>query len=58
MTSRLNTSNYAHCTQTVEPPYTERYVRWCERTVTQLMGDLLLDQRPFLFGKDIDGKGA
>ena len=27
-----------------EPPDTERYVRWCERTVTQIMGDLLLDR--------------
>ncbi|MBB6023518.1 hypothetical protein HNR77_004619, partial [Paenibacillus sp. JGP012] len=30
-------------TQAVEPPYTERYVRWCERSATQLMGSLLLD---------------
>ena len=21
-----------YCTQTIEPPYTERYVRWCERS--------------------------
>jgi hypothetical protein len=27
----------------IEPPYTERYVRWCERSATQLMGSLLLD---------------
>jgi hypothetical protein len=27
----------------VEPPYTERYVRWCERTAIQLMNGLLLD---------------
>ncbi len=26
-----------------EPPCTERYARWCGRTVTQLMGDLLPD---------------
>ena len=31
------------CTHAVEPPCTERYARWCERSVTQLMGDLLLD---------------
>jgi len=29
--------------KTKEPPCTERYARWCERSVTQLMGDLLLD---------------
>ena len=27
----------------VEPPYTERYVRWCERSAAQIMGSLLLD---------------
>ena len=32
-----------HCTQATEPPCTERYARWCERTATQLMGSLLLD---------------
>ena len=26
-----------------EPPYTERYVRWCERTVIKLINYLLLD---------------
>ena len=31
--------------KTKEPPCTERYARWCERSVTQLMGDLLLDCR-------------
>lgn len=31
------------CTYAIEPPYTERYVRWCERSATQLMGSLLLD---------------
>ncbi len=31
------------CAYKVEPPYTERYVRWCERSATQLMGSLLLD---------------
>ena len=30
-------------TQTTEPPYTEPYVRWCERTTVQLMNGLLLD---------------
>jgi hypothetical protein len=29
--------------KTKEPPCTERYARWCERSVTQLMGDLLLN---------------
>ncbi|MEE0855950.1 MAG: hypothetical protein U0L58_01465, partial [Ruminococcus sp.] len=32
-----------YCTQTIEPPCTERYARWCERSVAQLMGSLLLD---------------
>ena len=32
-----------YCTQTIEPPYTERYVRWCERTGSQIMTTLLLD---------------
>ena len=27
----------------MEPPYTERYVRWCERSAIQLMDSLLLD---------------
>ena len=31
------------CTYAIEPPYTERYVRWCERSATQLMGSRLLD---------------
>jgi hypothetical protein len=26
-----------------EPPYTERYVRWCERTERELIPFLLLD---------------
>ena len=30
-------------THAIEPPYTERYVWWCERSATQLMGSLLLD---------------
>ena len=32
-----------YCTQTIEPPCTERYARWCERSAAQLMGSLLLD---------------
>jgi len=27
----------------IEPPYTERYVRWCERTVIKIINYLLLD---------------
>ncbi len=34
---------YSYCTQTIEPPCTERYARWCERSAAQLMGSLLLD---------------
>jgi len=26
-----------------EPPYTERYVRWCERTLNKIIIQLLLD---------------
>ena len=26
----------------IEPPCTERYARWCERSASQLMGSLLL----------------
>ena len=29
--------------QDIEPPYTEPYVRWCERSTSQLMASLLLD---------------
>jgi hypothetical protein len=32
-----------YCTQFIEPPYTERYARWCGRTAVQLMGSLLPD---------------
>jgi len=32
-----------YCTQVIEPPCTERYARWCERSATQPMGSLLLD---------------
>ena len=31
-----------------EPPYTERYVRWCERTVSEIITHLLLDGIFFL----------
>ena len=31
------------CTYAIEPPCTERYARWCGRSVTQLLGDLLPD---------------
>ena len=31
------------CTYAIEPPCTDRYARWRERSVTQLMSDLLLD---------------
>ena len=30
--------------QDIEPPYTEPYVRWCERSTSQLMASLLLDR--------------
>jgi hypothetical protein len=33
----------ATCTQLIEPPCTERYARWCERSGSQLMATLLLD---------------
>ena len=29
--------------QDIEPPYTEPYVRWCERSTSQLMASFLLD---------------
>ena len=32
-----------YCTQAIEPPCTERYARWCERSAAQLMVSLLLD---------------
>ena len=37
---------YAHCRgtdKTKEPPCTERYARWCERSANQLMISFLLD---------------
>ena len=48
----------------IEPPCTERYARWCERSANQLMISLLLDLRvkvpnPPGSGKDIaEGKGV
>ena len=38
--------------QGIEPPYTDPYVRWCERSTSQLMASLLLDlqhQQDFIF---------
>ena len=29
--------------QGIEPPYTDPYVQWCERSTSQLMASLLLD---------------
>ena len=43
MTSRLNMSIFTNCTYAIEPPCTERYARWRERSAAQLMGSLLLD---------------
>ena len=34
----------------IEPPCTERYARWCERSATQLMGSLLLDYALLISG--------
>jgi len=43
MTSPHSTSGFVNCIYSIEPPCTERYARWCERSATQLMGSLLLD---------------
>ena len=32
----------------IEPPYTERYVQWCERSVGGIIAYLLLDSIPDL----------
>ena len=32
-----------------EPPYTERYVRWCERSVSEIITHLLLDSQPITY---------
>jgi hypothetical protein len=29
----------------IEPPYTDRYVRWCERTLSKIITQLLLDRQ-------------
>ena len=34
----------------IEPPYTERYVRWCERTAGEIIASLLLD----IFSQELD----
>ena len=39
----ISSSGIMNCTQVTEPPYAERHVRWCERTVAQIMSNLLLD---------------
>ncbi len=43
----VSSTDTSLCTQTLEPPCTVRYARWCERTVTQLMSDRLLDSYLF-----------
>ena len=43
-----------YCTQIIEPPYTERYVRWCERSAIQLMDSLLLDCIKFAVLQGLD----
>ena len=49
----------------IEPPCTERYARWCERSASQLMGSLLLDFRkaadqagPMESGRSARGNGS
>lgn len=36
-------SDMRHCTRTIEPPYTERYIRWCERTMGEIITHFLRD---------------
>ena len=36
-------SDTRYCIKTIEPPYTERYVRWCERTMGEIITHFLLD---------------
>ncbi|MFP4934894.1 hypothetical protein, partial [Staphylococcus pseudintermedius] len=43
-------------TQDIEPPSTEPYARWCERTSSQLMAILLLDILITLFKEDNEAK--
>ena len=38
-----------------EPPCTERYARWCERTTAQIMSTLLLDYLTFPFSISSSG---
>ena len=33
----------------IEPPYTERYVRWCERTINKIIIYLLLDFSSYMY---------
>ena len=40
--------------QGIEPPYTDPYVRWCERSTSQLMASLLLDCARH--GRQLDGE--
>lgn len=42
MTPRLSVSNFVSCIYAIEPPCTERHAGWCERTVIQQIGGLLL----------------
>ena len=37
-----------------EPPYTERYVRWCEGTVREIIPHFLLDKNDFLRDNYLD----
>ena len=37
----------------IEPPCTERYARWCERSANQLMISLLLDLPGGIGGKEV-----
>ena len=43
-----------------EPPCTERYARWCERSTAQIMSSLLLDLwwYSLIFGDDYAGADA
>ena len=39
--------------QGIEPPYTDPYVRWCERSTSQLMASLLLDWKKTSLLRDV-----
>ncbi|WP_208959077.1 hypothetical protein [Dolosigranulum pigrum] len=43
--------------QGIEPPYTDPYVRWCERSTSQLMASLLLDSNDYNFSAAIKNGG-